>query len=93
MGSALQRAAGQALLPLLLFFFTSLPWRTHPETVRGRAGWVRGGVRDMDAAAKPPWTGSRRPPGIDPARPSAAFDVHSQPAATRGCAVRWKPLS
>ena len=42
-----------------------LPWRVAPETVRGRAGWVRG-VRGMDAAAKPPGTDSRRPRESNP---------------------------
>ncbi|CAM0118123.1 hypothetical protein SMG44B_100089 [Stenotrophomonas maltophilia] len=59
MGSALQKAANQ---PAFAFAFASaflfsFPWRTHSEIVRGRAGWVRGGVRGMDAAAKPPLTG------------------------------------
>ncbi|RRU89368.1 hypothetical protein EGJ24_03050, partial [Stenotrophomonas maltophilia] len=31
-------------LPPLLFFFLFRGW-THTETVRGRAGWVRGGRR------------------------------------------------
>src|SRR2546427_696962 len=35
-------------------FLFDFPWRTRTETVRGRAGWVRGGVGGMDAAAKPP---------------------------------------
>ncbi|OWB47221.1 hypothetical protein B7H27_04975, partial [Stenotrophomonas maltophilia] len=50
-GSALQEAPSEAAL-LLLFFFLFRGWK-QPETVRGRAGWVRGGVSRMDAAAKP----------------------------------------
>ena len=65
-----ERAAKPLLL--LLFFFLFRGW-THPETVRGRAGWVRGGVRRMDAAAKPTRTYLRRPPRTHPARPSAAL--------------------
>jgi hypothetical protein len=42
------------------------------ESVRGGAGWVRGGVRGMDAAAKPPGMGLRRPPRTQPAPPSEA---------------------
>ncbi|MRI41447.1 hypothetical protein D5301_04215 [Stenotrophomonas sp. MH181796] len=43
---------------------------TCQETVGGGAGWVRGGVRGMDAAAKPPGTGSRRPPRTQPVPPN-----------------------
>ncbi len=56
-------------LLLLIFFFFSVGW-PHTETVRGRAGWVRGGVRGMDAAAKPTGTYLRRPPRTQPARPN-----------------------
>ena len=50
-GSALQKAANQAAFAFdLLFLFRG--WQT-AEIVRGRSGWVRGGVRGMDAAAKP----------------------------------------
>ncbi len=35
---------------------------------RRRGGSGCGGVRGMDAAAKPPWTGLRRPPPPDPPR-------------------------
>ncbi len=48
----------------LAFVFCSSffnPGWTRTETVRGREGGLRRGVRGMDAAAKPPWTGSRRP--------------------------------
>ena len=38
--------------PLLIFFFFSVGGRP-PKSVRGRSGWVRGGVSRMDAAAKP----------------------------------------
>ena len=55
--------------PLLLFFFLLRGW-THTETVRGRAGGLGRGVRGMDAAAKPPWMGSRRPLPSPPARPT-----------------------
>ncbi len=57
---------------LLILFFLFRGW-TQPETVRGRAGGLGRGVRGMDAAAKPPWMGSRRPLPSPPARPSAAF--------------------
>jgi len=73
---------------LILIFFFDFPWRTHTETVRGGAGWVRGGVRGMDAAAKPPRTGSRRPPRTHPARPSAAFALRGQAASHEGLR-RW----
>ncbi len=63
---AWMRAKRSALTLTLTFLFFDFPWRTRTETVRGRAGWVRGGVRGMDAAAKPPWTGSRRPPRTPP---------------------------
>ncbi|MBN4963421.1 hypothetical protein JY423_14295, partial [Stenotrophomonas maltophilia] len=53
-GSALQKAANQLAFAFDSAFLFSFPWRTHSEIVRGRAGWVRGGVRGMDAAAKPP---------------------------------------
>ncbi|MBN5132447.1 hypothetical protein JY417_19940, partial [Stenotrophomonas maltophilia] len=58
-GSALQKAANQPAFAFASAFLFSFPWRTHSEIVRGRAGWVRGGVRGMDAAAKPPWAGCR----------------------------------
>src|SRR5690606_26444652 len=60
----------RAKRPAVAFdFLLCFPWWTHTETVRGRAGWARGGVRRMDAAAKPTRTYSRRPPRAHPARP------------------------
>ncbi|WP_256647617.1 hypothetical protein, partial [Stenotrophomonas maltophilia] len=56
-----QERSNQRLILTLIFFFLLRGW-THTETVRGRAGGIRGGVRGMDAAAKPPRTDSRRPP-------------------------------
>ena len=53
--------------PLLIFFFFSVGGRP-PKSVRGRSGWVRGGVSRMDAADKPPGTDSRRPLPSLPAR-------------------------
>jgi len=76
--------------PLLIFFFFSVGGRP-PKSVRGRSGWVRGGVRGMDAAAKPPWTDSRRPPRTQPDRPPRLLlPATTQTPPTRGCAVGWK---
>ena len=69
------------------YFF---PWRAEPpECVRGRAGGDGGGVRGMDAAAKPPGTGLRRPPASPPARPSSPIqpgDPRPTPPPPRGAA-------
>jgi len=40
---------------------TAFPLATHTLS-EGRRGQGYGGVSGMDAATKPPWTGSRRPP-------------------------------
>ena len=64
--------ASAARDPLLIFFFFSVGGRP-PKSVRGRSGWVRGGVSRMDAAAKPPGTDSRRPPRTQPDRPTHGF--------------------
>ena len=61
-----------------------LPWRWPPETVRGRAGWVRRSVRRMDAAAKPGMD-SRRLPRTQPARPLLLRD---RPTCHEGLS-RW----
>ncbi|PJL07673.1 hypothetical protein B9Y72_12375 [Stenotrophomonas maltophilia] len=45
-----------------------MPSRQIAEICRRRGGSGCGGVSAMDAAAKPPWTGSRRPPQPDPPR-------------------------
>ncbi|MNV99507.1 hypothetical protein D3C71_1948800 [compost metagenome] len=45
-----------------------MPFRQIAEICRRRGGSGCGGVRGMDAAAKPPWTDSRRPPQPDPPR-------------------------
>ena len=50
-----------------------------PKSVRGRSGWVRGGVSRMDAAAKPPGTDSRRPPRTQPDRPTRGFSFPRPP--------------
>ena len=39
--------------PLLSLLSCSIPWRTHTEIVRGRAGGLGRGIRAMDGAAKP----------------------------------------
>jgi len=44
------------------------PFRQIAENCRRRGGSGCGGVRGMDAAAKPPWMGLRRPPQPDPPR-------------------------
>ena len=62
--SAPSKRSARPAFALLSFFRGGRP----QETVRGRAGWVRGSVRRMDAAAKPPRTGLRRPPQPDPPR-------------------------
>ncbi len=69
----------------LAFVFCSSffnPGWTRTETVRGREGGLRRGVRGMDAAAKPPGTGSRRPlrapPSRSERRKSAAFRDHPE---------------
>ncbi len=49
------------LLLLLIFFFLLRGWRQAPGACQRPGGWVGRGVRGMDAAAKPPGTGSRRP--------------------------------
>ncbi len=63
--------ASRAQRPAFAFEFSFVfrGWRAQ-EPVQGRAGRVRRGVRGMDAAAKPPWMGSRRPRLTPPARPS-----------------------
>ncbi len=71
------------------FFF---PWRAEPpECVKGRAAGAGGGVRGMDAAAKPPGTGLRRPPPAPAVRPSPptqpGLSATNPTPATRGCAV------
>ncbi|HEL3750092.1 TPA: hypothetical protein UMV35_002390 [Stenotrophomonas maltophilia] len=53
---------------MLIFFFLLRGW-THTETVRGRAGGLRGTVGAMDGAIEPPWMGSRRVLRNPPARP------------------------
>jgi len=80
-------ASTRSARPAFDFLFLFRGWQ-HTETIRGRAGWVRGGVRGMDAAAKPPRTGSRRPPRTHPARPSAAFALRGQAASHEGLR-RW----
>ena len=45
-----------------------MQFRQIAEICRRRGGSGCGGVRGMDAAAKPPWTGLRRPPQPDPPR-------------------------
>ncbi len=62
------------LLLLLLPFSLDLPWWRPRETVRGRVGRRGGGVRGMDAAAKPPGMGSRRPPTRLPTRPTPVIE-------------------
>jgi len=46
----------------------TMPFRQIAEICRRRGGSGCGGVRGMDAAAKPPWMGLRRPPQPDPPR-------------------------
>jgi len=75
--------------PLLIFFFFSVGGRP-PKSVRGRSGWVRGGVSRMDAADKPPGTDSRRPPRTQPDRPTRGFCFQRPTPSTRGCAVGRK---
>ena len=52
-------------------FHPRMAWihRTHQQTVGGGAGWVRGGVRGMDAAAKPR-DGLTASPRTQPAPPN-----------------------
>ncbi|PJL08074.1 hypothetical protein B9Y72_14550 [Stenotrophomonas maltophilia] len=50
----------------------AMPFRQIAEICRRRGGSGCGGVRGMDAAAKPPWMGLRRPPQPDPPRHPAA---------------------
>jgi len=47
----------------------AMPFRQIAKNCQRRGGSGCGGVRGMDAAVKPPWTGLRRPPQPDPPRP------------------------
>ena len=78
------RAAARTGSAFLLMF---RGWRA--RSVEGRSGWVGGGVRGMDAAAKPPGMGSRRPPPTHPNRPKPGSRFGRQP---RGGCARW-PVS
>ncbi len=78
-GSALQK-----IIPIILSFIhawrgstvstkvdthqCNIPFRQIAGSCRRRGGFGCGGVRGMDAAAKPPGTGLRRPPQPDPPR-------------------------
>ncbi|SNT80951.1 hypothetical protein SAMN02744786_0690 [Stenotrophomonas sp. CC120222-04] len=57
----------------LTFLFFDFPWRTHTETVRGRAGGLRRGVSRMDAATELTGTYLQRPLRSPPARPNHGF--------------------
>ena len=46
----------------------AMPFRQIAKNGQRRGGSGCGGVRGMDAAVKPPWTGLRRPPQPDPPR-------------------------
>ncbi len=61
------------LLTLTFLFFFDFPWRTHTETVRGRAGGLRRGVSRMDAATELTGTYLQRPLRSPPARPNQGF--------------------
>ncbi len=69
-----------------------VPWLTHTRSVEGRPGWVGGGVRGMDAAAKPPRMGSRRPPA-NPSGPTKTGIPLWRPAARGLRPLAGQPLA
>ncbi len=70
----------------------SIPWRAAQETVRGRAGWVRGTVGAMDGAIEPQdgFTAcpANPPRPAQPMKPALCATNHP---ATRGSAVGRTP--
>ena len=75
------------------------PSRQIAGDCRRRGGSGCGGVRGMDAAAKPPWTGSRRPPQPDPPRHPTGNPLLTllwlllRPLRVQGAALLPNPLS
>src|SRR6185437_11294930 len=70
----------------------AMPFQPIAETCRRRGGSGCGGVRGMDAAAKPPRTGLRRPPQPDPPRhPTECTLLLLMCCCRSGCRVQPGP--